>query len=101
MNGNGLLQGVNRGNVSGWWSIDYDHYIDLAYSASTEEERKTALAAAEAVLLDSCPVIPVVYNQTFAFVSDDLSKIGFDFFGNFSFTEAVQKDYKQYLKEED
>lgn len=101
MNGNGLLQGVNRGNVSGWWSIDYDHYIDLAYSASTEEERKAALAAAEAVLLDSCPVIPVVYNQTFAFVSDDLSKIGFDFFGNFSFTEAVQKDYKQYLKEED
>ncbi len=101
INGNGIYDGENRLNISGWWSADYDDYVISAYNAKTKEERNEALEKAEEILLDSCPVIPVVYNQSFAFISKDLSKVSTDAFGNFSFTKAKQKNYEQYLNKED
>ena len=74
MNGNGknLSTGEMRENVSGWTNADFDQYVNLAYHATTAAERKEALKNAEALLLDESPIAPLVFNQSFAFVSREL-----------------------------
>lgn len=103
MNGNGknFSTGALNENISGWSNADYDSYMNAAYAAQNDKERKTALAEAEKILLDYCPVIPVLYNESFAFISKDLSKVSVDAFGNFSFTGAKQKNYRKYLTSEE
>ena len=103
MNGNGknFTTGEFNKNISGWTNADYDSYMNAAYAAETDAERKAALAEAEKILLDSCPVIPVLYNESFAFISKDLSKVSIDAFGNFSFTGAKQKNYRKYLESDE
>ena len=103
MNGNGknFATGEFNKNISGWTNADYDSYMNAAYLAKTDAERKAALAEAEKILLDSCPVIPVLYNESFAFISKDISKISIDAFGNFSFTNAKQKNYRKYLESDE
>ncbi len=103
MNGNGadFTNSQNRKNISGWSSYEYDQYITQAYKAQTEEERNTALQKAEQLIVEECPVIPVLYNQNFAFISSELSGIKTDGFGNFVLTKASQKNYEKYLTKEE
>ena len=102
MNGNGIdtSTNTNRLSVSGWSSNEYDQYINLAYK-SEGDARIAALIKAEELLVESGAVVPVVYNQTFAFVSSELSGLTVDGFGNFVFTKVSQKNYKYYLPRED
>lgn len=99
MNGCGtdFSTGAYRMNISAWWSAEYDSLMARAYTAKTPEDRVAALRAAEALLLESCPVIPVLYNCNFVFSSDLISKIETDGYGNFIFTKVKQKNYKNYL----
>ena len=104
MNGNGVdfvSTGKNRTNISGWVNSDFDAYINAAYKADNAKERREALAKAEEILLENSPVIPVMYNQSFAFISRDISGVKTDAFGNFVLTKASQKNYHKYLPEED
>ena len=103
MNGNGknLNTGEMRKNISGWTNTDFDQYINLAFHAKTAEERKEALKNAEAILLEESPVAPLIFNQSFAFISRELKSVSFDGFGNFVFTKAEQKNYHKYLPKED
>ena len=89
-----------RKNISGWGNYDYDNLLNIAFR-SEGEERASALRSAEQLLLESSPIIPVLYNQSFAFISEDLSKISVDGFGNFVLTKVKQKNYQDYLPEED
>ena len=89
-----------RTNISGWWSFDYDSYINAAYMAETEEERLEALRKAEEILLEASPIIPLIHNQNFSFQSDDISDVKADGFGNFVLTKATQRDYQKYLVED-
>ena len=99
MNGNGtdFTSGVARTNISGWTNVAFDQYMNAAYFADTDAERAEALKNAEKILLESAPIVPVIYNQSFAFISSDLSSISVDAFGNFVLTKVAQKNYKQYL----
>lgn len=90
--------GSVRRNISGWTNAEFDQYMNLAYTAKTEAERADALKAAEKILIDSAPVAPILYNESFAFVSRDLSKLTFDGLGNFVFTDVKQKNYRDYLE---
>lgn len=104
MNGNGVdfvVTGKNRTNISGWTNAEFDSYINAAYIAKNSNERKEALANAEKLLLEEAPIIPIMYNQSFSFVSGDLSGVKFDGFGNFVFTKVSQKNYEKYLPKED
>lgn len=103
MNGNGknLNSGEMRKNVSGWTNADFDQYVNLAFYAKTAEERKEALKNAEEILLDESPVAPLIFNQSFAFISGELKSVSFDGFGNFVFTKAEQKNYHKYLPKEE
>lgn len=102
MNGCGTDLKVDgaRSNISGWDNFDYDRYLNVAYQ-SEGEERAAALRSAEDILLKSAPIIPVLYNQNFAFISEDLSSISVDGFGNFILTKVEQDNYQDYLPKED
>ncbi len=102
MNGGGtdFKTDMARKNISGWDSFDYDRLLNIAFQ-SEGEARAAALRSAEELLLEASPIIPVLYNQSFAFISEDLSKISVDGFGNFVLTKVKQKNYQDYLPEED
>lgn len=101
MNGYGVdyQTGQKRLNISAWSNPNYDALVETAFVAEGEENRQDALIKAEKMLLDNAPVIPVVYNQSFGFFSDDLTGVSFDGFCNFVFTKAKQKDYEKYLND--
>lgn len=99
MNGNGkdFSTGAYRTNISGWWTSRYDAAITSAYLAKTPEERAEALRLAESILLESSPIIPVLYNESFSFAGEDISDVEIDGYGNFIFTKMEQEDYELYL----
>ena len=99
MNGCGKDFATNklRTNISGWWNSTYDAYINAAYMAEDLGERIIALRNAEKILLEECPIIPLIHNQNFSFQNADISDITVDGLGNFILTEATQVNYQQYL----
>ena len=87
------------GSFGGYSNVDYDALIKAAYEAETKEARSEALHEAEKLLVDSACIVPLVFNESFAFVSRDLSGISFDGYGNVVFTRVSQRDYEKYLEE--
>ena len=104
MNGNGAdlksHTAVLRKNISGWTNEQYDAYVSAAFTATDDDVRAENLRLAEALLIEESPIVPLVYNQTFAFVSKDLSKVELNGLGNFVFTDTKQKNYKDYISED-
>ncbi|MBE6644354.1 MAG: hypothetical protein E7612_03120 [Ruminococcaceae bacterium] len=103
MNGNGadFNEGIVRMNISGWSSNDFDQYVNVAFNAKNSDERKTALKNAEKILVEEAPIVPVIFNQNFAFISSELSSVKVDGFGHFVFNSAKQKNYQKYLPKEE
>ena len=94
--------GEERKNVSGWDDRNYyDYYVDLAYKADNDYDRAEALEDAEERLIISMPIIPIVFNETFAFVSSELKNVEFSNLGNVIFTEAKLKNYEVYLPKDE
>lgn len=102
MNGNGVdfATGKTRLNISGWWSLEYDTAINSAYNAEDKATRSDKLHSAEEILVESAPIVPILFNTNYAFVSGDLSGLATDVYGCFSFTKVNQRDYEKYLPEE-
>lgn len=82
---------VQRVNITGWKNADYDKLIDDAYKATDEDARLDYLKQAEKLLIEEAPIIPVMFNQNFAFVSKELKKVDVDGHGNFILTKADLK----------
>ncbi len=106
INGNGVNFGANgesisRYNISGWSNAQYDTYINEAYAATSLSTRGEKLSSAEALLVEEMPIIPLVYNQNFVYTSKEISKLTYDAYGNFVLTELKQKNYEDYLQDED
>ena len=103
MNGNGIdfsNADSARKNISGWWSFEYDTLMNNAYNTTDKNVRSESLHAAEKLLVESAPIVPILFNTNYAFVSSDLSGITNDVYGYFSFTRVNQKNYQDYLEEE-
>ncbi len=90
----------NRVNISGWNSADYNSLITAAFKAEGEE-RTAILAEAEKKLMESAPVCPIIFNQSFLYVSTEVSSVTADGLGHFLFTKTQLRNYEQYLKDED
>lgn len=93
--------GKDRFNVSGWNDVYYNHLVNTAYNANTDEERVEALEEAEKFLVASMPVVPLIFNETVTFTSSELKKVEFSYLGNAVLTDAKLKNYKDYLPKED
>lgn len=92
--------GKARTNISGWVNSEYDYLISAAYKTVDEETRASLLAEAEKLLVEEAPIVPILFNQNFAFASKDISKLAHNGFGNFVLTDLKQKNYEDYLDEE-
>ncbi len=91
---------VIYGHMSGFKNAAYDQLIEEAYQAKIQGKTKTVsekLHAAEALLLDEMPVIPVFVYKEAVLIHDDLSKVEFDFFGHPNFNKVKLKNWEDYL----
>ncbi|MBQ8380409.1 MAG: hypothetical protein IJY18_00800 [Clostridia bacterium] len=87
------------GSFGGYTNAEYDDLIKSAYKESDTAKRSELLHSAEKALVESYAVVPLVYNQNFAFVSRDLSGLTTNGFGDFVFTKVKQKNYRNYLED--
>ncbi len=85
-------------SFGGWKNSEYNKLIKEAYEATDKAVRTEKLHQAEAIVAAEAPIVPLVFNQNFAFYNKDLSKFWFDGYGNVVFNEAKQRNYEQYLK---
>jgi oligopeptide transport system substrate-binding protein len=69
----GVLLGRGQTSNFGRWSnADFDAALDRAATASTASDRTTAYEAAERVVADQAPVIPVAYPRQWALAREGL-----------------------------
>jgi oligopeptide transport system substrate-binding protein len=69
----GLLLGTGRANNFGRWSSNaFDDAIDRALAAETLEEARVEYDAAESIVRDEAPVIPLAYGTSWALARDGL-----------------------------
>lgn len=76
----------------------YDKY---GITATTDSSKWTAqkavlLEAAEKLLMEDMPIIPVVYNRSAILISDQLDSVAFDYYAPALFRKANLKDYESY-----
>ena len=79
---------LNRNNVASWNNEEYNALIKAAYEATDEETRTAKLKEAEALLIEESPVVPLVFNQNFAYVSNKLNGVEESYLGFFKLTKA-------------
>ena len=84
-------------SFGGWKNDTYNQLIAEAYATADKAVRSEKLHQAEAILANEAPIIPIVFNQNFAFVSKDVSGVTYDGYGNAIFTKANQRNYEDYL----
>ena len=82
---------VSRTVIGGWSNEEYDKLIKEAYETTDASVKAEKLVAAEKLLIEEAPIIPVMFNQNFAFVSKELKKVDVDGHGNFILTKADLK----------
>ncbi|MET1231808.1 MAG: ABC transporter substrate-binding protein, partial [Candidatus Limnocylindrales bacterium] len=67
-----LLESGSTNNYGRWSDPAYDAAIDAAASTDDADEQARAYAAAEAIVRESVPVIPMAYHDGWALSRDDL-----------------------------
>lgn len=87
-------------HITGFNNEEYNTLIEEAHAAATIAERSEKLHAAEELLMEELPVIPIIFNQSAVLQSKMLSRIGYDYFGSFTFTKTKLKNYEMYTPEE-
>lgn len=90
-----------RTNITGWSNDIYDSYIAAAFNATDKAVRTENLQKAEELLVESAVIVPVVYNQSFAYISEDISELEVDGLGNFVLTKLELEDYQKYFEKEE
>lgn len=97
--GMNMADSSQRVNISGWVNNRYNELLTAAYK-STGEDRAAMLSEAEKLLVESAPVCPIIYNESFMLVSSEISGVYVDGVGNFAFNSTVQSNYHDYLEKE-
>lgn len=90
-----------RATFTGWHSDAYDKLIEDAYNTDDSDVKADKLRQAEKMLIDEAVIVPVLFNQSFAFVHGDLDDVMVDGLGHFILTEADLDNYQEYNKKED
>lgn len=87
-------------SFTGFADEEYDAVCDEIVSAMNNDTRADAMHRAETMLIDKSPIIPLFCNVD-VYASRDLSKIKSDMFGAWNFTKVSQKNYRNYLPEDE
>ena len=81
------------GHITGYKNRDYDAKIASASQRTDPAQRVSFLHAAEAILIEDMPAIPVFFSQSFSLASDELSKLDTNFFCPTVFTHVKLSNY--------
>lgn len=87
-------------HVTGYSDKTYNDLVSQFIFAKSDEYRVALMHKAEEYLISKMPVIPVVFNRA-NYITQDLSKYKTDKFGRLNFTELNQKNYKDYIDDEE
>ena len=85
-----LWRGDSPENAAGYENGAYDTLLKVIRSASDEKARQGCLHDAEALLLDDCPVAPLLFTASAWEAREGLVGILRDGRGFFSFTSAAE-----------
>lgn len=85
-----LWRGDSPENAAGYENGAYDTLLKVIRSASDEKARQGCLHDAEALLLDDCPVVPLLFTASAWEAREGLVGILRDGRGFFSFTNAAE-----------
>lgn len=87
-------------HCTGYDNEEYNALIEKAFATASASERATILHEAEALLVKTVPVIPVLFNQSATLKSRDLSGVKVDYYGAYDFSGAKLKNYEDYIPEQ-
>lgn len=78
-------------HISGYYNSEFNALIASAFKEADSEKRAQILHKAEGMLLESLPVIPVVFNQNIVMQDASLEDVVFDFYGSADFKSSSLK----------
>ena len=85
-------------HISGYDSEAYNALMEEIYAEKDLAKRAEKLHAAEAMLLEDMPIIPIVFNQDAYVIRNDLSKFDSTYYGNRIFNKLKLKNYELYVE---
>ena len=91
---------IYKPGLTGWENEEYTKLIEKAFeNGGDRAERASALHEAEELLLNKeCPIAPVVFLKNSYVISKKLSKVKFNFFGGFNFTDTKLSGYEKFAE---
>ncbi len=85
-------------HLSGYHNLMYDSVIEQAYATSNAKERSLLLHNAERILIEEMPAMPIFVYQNAYLIHDDISKVNYDYAGNYDLRKMKLKNFEEYLK---
>lgn len=85
-------------HISGYDSEAYNALMEEIYAEKDLAKRAEKLHAAEKMLLEDMPIIPIVFNQDAYVIRNDLSKYSSDYYGHRIFNKMKLKNYELYVE---
>ncbi len=87
--------------ILGYENEEYNQLIEAAYAEKNRAARSEILHAAEELLLEDMPVIPVIFNKdAYVYNSKVLSGIDSYYYGFKDFTDLKMKNWRKYIETE-
>ena len=85
-------------HITGYDSEEYNALMEKIYAEKTVANRAEDLRAAEGILMNDLPIIPVVYNLNATVVSKQLKRTSESYYNVLSFQKAKIGSYSKYLE---
>ena len=80
----------SNNNRSKWCQADFDHLLTQAQNTTIREDRKAFYQAAEAILSDRVPLIPIAHAQKVILKKDTITSMQVRPYGGIAFAKIVQ-----------
>lgn len=85
-------------HISGYNSEAYNAKIEEAFAQKDYTARYALLKEAEEILMNDMPVMPIIFNQQARLVSDELSKVKFDWLGFADFRDTMLDNFERFAE---
>ena len=82
---------ASHNNRSKWCQKDFDHLLTSAQNTTEREARKAIYQAAEAILSDQVPLIPIAHAQKVILKKDTITSMQVRPYGGIAFAKIVEK----------
>ena len=85
------------GHATGYQNDAYDELMEKIYGEKKISARADDLRAAEGILMNDLPIIPLIFNKTASLTNSKLAKLSSTYYVDAVFTKATIRSYSKYL----